>query len=235
MGRYRDLFIDLDDTVYDTRGNADIALARVYESFGLGAYFPSYESFREPYWRENVILWADYAQGRIDRPYLIMERFRRPLSLAEGLEVTPELCTRVSDRFLEECSRLAGVVDGAHETLAWLLGKGYRLHICSNGFHEVQAKKMQASGLDRYFATVVLSEEAGANKPAKAFFDYALRRTGAKREATLMIGDNFVTDIEGAKGAGIDTMFFNRRPELFEAPSPVTFEIHSLREIEGLL
>ncbi len=235
MKRYHNIFIDLDDTIYDTRGNADMALRQLYDHFQLGRYFPSFEAFHEPYWLTNIMLWADYAQGRITRDYLIMERFRRPLSEGKGLEVTPELCLSVSDFFLDACSNLSGVVEDAHEVLAYLKEKGYRLHLCTNGFHEVQYKKMRASGLDVYFDKVILSEDAGANKPSAAFFEYALRETGADREMTLMIGDNFITDIEGAKGAGIDVMFFNRRPSEFSAPSPVNFEIHALREIRNIL
>ncbi|MCD8304253.1 MAG: YjjG family noncanonical pyrimidine nucleotidase [Prevotellaceae bacterium] len=235
MKRYHNIFIDLDDTIYDTRGNADMALRQLYDHFQLGRYFTSFEAFHEPYWLTNIMLWADYAQGRITRDYLIMERFRRPLSEGKGLEVTPELCLSVSAFFLDACSNLSDVVEDAHEVLAYLKEKGYRLHLCTNGFHEVQYKKMKASGLDVYFDKVILSEDAGANKPSADFFEYALRETGADRETTLMIGDNFITDIEGAKGVGIDVMFFNRRPSEFSAPSPVNYEIHALREIRNIL
>ncbi len=233
--KYTDLFIDLDDTLYDTRGNSQLALREVYDHFGLGQYFRCIDDFLKPYWRENVILWTDYAQGKITRDYLIVERFRRPLLCGQGLDPTPEFCRRVSDHFLNLCSGKPGVVEGAHEALEYLKGEGYRLHICSNGFHEVQSRKLRVSGLGAYIDTVVLSEDAGANKPAKAFFDYALTRTGASAGRTLMIGDNFTTDILGAQGAGLDTMFFNRCPQDFAAPTPVEYEIHALAEISQIL
>ena len=49
-----------------------------------------------------------------------------------------------------------------------------------------------------------------------------------------MIGDNFTTDILGAKKAGLDTIYFNRFPE-YPAPEPVTHEVHDLRDIIGIL
>ena len=109
------------------------------------------------------------------------------------------------------------------------------MHICSNGFHEVQYKKLHSSNLYDYFDTIILSEDAGANKPSPTFFDYAFEISGAKPETTLMIGDNFITDIQGAKKAGIDVMFYNAHPDDFTSPEPVNFEVHNLLEIKNIL
>jgi putative hydrolase of the HAD superfamily len=49
-----------------------------------------------------------------------------------------------------------------------------------------------------------------------------------------MIGDNFNTDILGAKQAGLDTIYFNRFPE-YPATEPVTYEVHHLRDIISIL
>lgn len=234
MKKYKDLFIDFDDTLYDTHGNAVIALCEVYKAFHLGRYFDEPNAFYDAYWQANVDLWSQYAKGEIDKDYLIVERFRRPLSVGRGLDVTVDLCLRVSDKFLDLCADKPGVVDGAHELMDYLREKGYRMHMTSNGFHEVQYKKLRACGLKDYFTTVILSEDAGANKPSQQFFDYAFMISGANPDHTLMIGDNFDTDIMGAKRAGLDVLFFNRFPD-YPAPQPVDYEVTSLRDIMKLL
>ena len=236
MKKYKDLFIDFDDTLYDTHGNAVIALSETFEAFALERYFPDPQLFYDAYWMANIDLWTRYSKNEITRDYLIVERFRRPLSVGSGLDVTEEYCLEMSDRFLDFCSSKSGVVEGAHELMDYLRQRGYRMHMCSNGFHEVQYKKLQACGLKDYFNTIILSEDAGFNKPSPQFFDYAFLQSGAIRETTLMIGDNLQTDILGALTSGIDALLFNRwEVDVNEIPQRPTFVVSSLLDIQNIL
>ena len=234
--KYKDLFIDFDDTLYDTHGNAVIALSETFDYFHLDRYFEYPQVFYDAYWTANIDLWTQYAKGEITRDYLIVERFRRPLSVGKGIEVTKELCLEISDKFLDSCASKPGVIDGAHELMDYLKRKGYRMHMCSNGFHEVQYKKLDACGLHKYFDTIILSEDAGVNKPSKDYFDYALTVSGANRETTLMIGDNLQSDILGALNAGLDAMLFNRwQVPSEELPQDLTFVVDNLCDIMEIL
>ena len=214
--KYKDLFIDFDDTLYDTHGNAIVALGETFDVFHLERYFADPEVFYNAYWMANIDLWTRYSKGEITRDYLIVERFRRPLSEGQGMK--------------------PGVVEGAHELMDYLKGRGYRMHMTSNGFHEVQYKKLAACGLRDYFDTIILSEDAGVNKPSPAYFDYALKKSGATCQSTLMIGDNLQTDILGALNAGIDALLFNRwSVDVKEASQTPTFVVSNLREIMNIL
>ncbi|MCR4957983.1 MAG: YjjG family noncanonical pyrimidine nucleotidase [Prevotella sp.] len=234
--KYKDLFIDFDDTLYDTYGNAVIALGETFEAFHLKRYFTDPKVFYDAYWAANIDLWTQYSKGQIERPFLIVERFRRPLSAGTGLDVTEALCLEMSDKFLDFCSSKSGVVEGAHELMDYLRSQGYRMHMTSNGFHEVQYKKLAACGLRDYFDTIILSEDAGANKPSPLYFDYALKMSGAERQTTLMIGDNLNTDVLGALNAGIDAMLVNRWSiEKADIPDTVTFVVDGLRDVMKVL
>ena len=239
--KYTDLFIDFDDTLYDTHGNAVIALEEIFQHFQLGQWFPDPQVFYDAYWMANIDLWTRYSREEITRDYLIVERFRRPLCVSDALRAKDEAsasafkdyCLEVSDKFLEFCASKPGVVDGAHELMDYLKAKGYRMHMCSNGFHEVQYKKLAACGLRDYFDTIILSEDAGVNKPSPLYFDYALKASGANRKTTIMIGDNLQTDIQGARNAGFDTILFNRwNVEPADIP---TYTVMSLHEITSIL
>ena len=125
---YKAILLDFDDTLYDTHGNAQIALEVMFREFGLDKFFNSFEDFSVPYWETNVELWSQYAKGEITRDYLIMERFRRPLSLGKGLDVTPELCLAISERFLDCCTEQTGVIDGAYHVIKGLTnGTSYKV------------------------------------------------------------------------------------------------------------
>lgn len=109
-GKYIDLFIDFDDTLYDTHGNAILALKELYEYLHLEQYFDDPKVFYDDYWNTNIRLWTQYAKGEIERNYLIVERFRHPLSLGKELNPTEEYCLQASDKFLSLCAVKSGLL-----------------------------------------------------------------------------------------------------------------------------
>lgn len=232
---YRDIFFDFDDTLYDTRGNADIALTEVFRDYGLDRFFSNPQFFYDTYWKINSELWLQYNKNEISKDYLVIERFKRPLMLGNGIDVTEELCLKISDSFLSYCSDKPGVLPGCYELLDYLKAEGYRLHICSNGFNEVQYKKLRASNLTDYFSTVVLSEDAPANKSSSRFFDYAFDVTKACKDSTLMVGDNYFADVCGALDYGIDACLYRRWDKTFVPDRDVTFVVNSLKELIDVL
>ncbi len=232
---YRDIFFDFDDTLYDTRGNADISLTEVFRDYGLDRFFSNPQFFYDSYWKINSELWLQYNKNEISKDYLVIERFKRPLMLGNGIDVTEELCLKISDSFLSYCSDKPGVLPGCYELLDYLKAEGYRLHICSNGFNEVQYKKLRASNLTDYFSTVVLSEDAPANKPSSRFFDYAFDVTKACKDSTLMVGDNYFADVCGALDYGIDACLYRRWDKTFVPDRDVTFVVNSLKELIDVL
>lgn len=241
MKHYIDIYIDFDDTLYDTQGNSVIALRKLYEERHWDEIMPPFEEFDKAYVETNVEVWTKYTDGLIDRDTLIVERFRQPVMKmvkARGGDtswITPEACLEMSDRYGDIISLEPGIVDGADELLDYLTRKGYRLHLCSNGFHEVQYRKLRSSGLEKFFTSVILSEDAGINKPHKEFFDYAFQKTGAMPETTIMIGDNYRTDIVGAMNAGLDTILFNHwGVDVNSLEHKPTYIVDRLQDIECL-
>ncbi len=117
----------------------------------------------------------------------------------------------------------------ALELMDFCVSRNLPMTIVSNGFTEVQFRKLRNSKIEHYFAHVVLSEAAGSLKPDPAIFNYALKINNASAEEALMIGDSFEADIIGAANAGINALYLNNTGKKRELPERVK-EIKSLKE-----
>lgn len=231
MKKYKNLFIDLDDTLWDTYHNNKECLREIYADYRFGRHYPSFEAFFDTYMPNNYRLWELYRNNLIDRRTLILERFRfvlRPLGIEDAGEIL-----KINNDFLLRTTTQTRIIPGSIELLEHLSPR-YRLFILSNGFREVQSKKMENSGLAPYFTRIILSEDAGIQKPHKAIFDHALRTTNSRRTESLMIGDSWEADITGARNARIDQLWFNPSHLPPKGFTP-TFTVEALREIMEIL
>ena len=143
-----------------------------------------------------------------------------------------KLSQDISYEYLHTCPRKNRLIPHALETVEYLAGK-YSLTIVTNGFEDIQQTKLKSMDLYKHFDHVITSQRAGAKKPAKEIFDYALLTNIITAPEAIMIGDNLKTDIAGARNALIDTVYFN--PESSHHAEVVKHEISSLKELCELL
>ena len=230
--RYNYIFLDLDDTIWDFHANAKASLHDVYFDRKLNEHYPDFEHFFHLYARRNLELWSQYGQGLITKDYLIVERFRHLLSHA-GIQAH-EMALNMNTDFLDILSTKIILMPYAGELLEYCTSRHLPMTIISNGFTEVQYRKLRNSNIEQYFTHVVLSEAVGALKPSREIFEYALKLNNARADETLMIGDSFDADILGAVGAGIDAVYLNNTRRDIEIPEKVT-QISSLKEVFGLI
>ena len=137
----------------------------------------------------------------------------------------------LADAYIEELPLDNHLFDGALDILDYLTEK-YQLHIITNGFEEVQYKKLKNSGIFHYFSTITTSEEVGLKKPNPIVFVKALEKARTNPNDSVMIGDSFEADILGAKNIGMETIFFNYRNE--KIPNGYKI-INALSEIKSYL
>ncbi len=227
---YKYVFIDLDDTIWDFHANAKSSLHEIYETKNFGKYFDNFEQYFEIYAKRNLELWDQYGKGFITKEALSLERFLHPLKMV-GID-DAELAIRTGKEYLDLLPTRTALVPYAIELLDYLAPK-YPLTIVSNGFIEVQYRKLKSCQIEQYFSHVVLSEAAGALKPDKRIFDYALGLNGAKAAETIMIGDSYEADIVGAQNAGIDQIYFRFTDS--QVNKPATFTIDKLDQILSVL
>lgn len=205
------MWVDLDDTVWDFSANSWETLGELYYREGLDAYFLSADDWRERYLKCNHALWSLYNAGKITKEFLQVERFRKVLADAGYPQNDLLAKSKILDPlYLSILGAKTRLIDGAREMLEYLKEKGYNIGLISNGFREVQYRKMKSSQIDSYFDVVVLSDDVGVNKPDRRIFDFALEKAGASASESVIVGDNPDTDIAGAAMAGWRAIYFNK-------------------------
>ncbi|OFX25776.1 MAG: noncanonical pyrimidine nucleotidase, YjjG family [Bacteroidetes bacterium GWA2_31_9b] len=230
MKKYKHIYFDLDRTLWDFENNSKETFLEIYNHYHLETIFNSFDNFYITYSKYNDRLWKDYREGRIEKSILRTKRFT--LALEEFGVTNDELAEKIGDDYISISPTKKQLFPHVHETLSYLKDK-YKLYIITNGFSEVQFVKLKNSDLDKYFTQIFTSEEAGAQKPNPIIFEHALKLSKAEKTESLMVGDDFETDILGAKNVGIDQVFFN--PENVKHSENFTHEISSLKELQEIL
>lgn len=229
---YKDLFFDLDHTIWDFELNSKETLWDLHLKYELEAKgIHDFDVFYSQYSVHNHRLWDRYTKGFIKQEELRWKRIY--LSLLDYKIADEALAKEMSHDYLDILPNKKNLFPYTIEILEYLKGKEYKMHLITNGFESVQFKKIKNSNLADYFIEVITSEASNSLKPQKEIFEYALKSANAKVENSIMIGDNESADIQGAINAGMDSVFVNH---LQVKPTvPATYTITHLKELENLL
>lgn len=230
---YKNLFFDLDDTLWAFSVNAQSTFFEMYQKHHYGRYFPSFEHFYQLYQQRNHQLWVDYAAGKVAKDELNRQRFLYPLQVV-GVPHAEEVATAFAKDFFQVIPTKSEVIPHAHEVLQSLSSR-YNLYILSNGFHELQRHKMRSAKLDAYFKEVILSDDIGILKPHPELFHHAMKVTGATFANSLMIGDSWESDVVGASAVGMHQAYFSPNGNPASFPFQPTYFITDLRRLLEIL
>jgi putative hydrolase of the HAD superfamily len=228
---YSDILFDFDKTLWDFDANSKETILELCTYFELEKKdIKDFAVFFEDYEKINLELWDQYRKDLISKADLMVQRFYKVL-FKYGID-DQELAGQFSEAYLAILPTMTKVFPYTHETLGYLNAK-YRLHIVTNGFEEVQYKKIQLAGLEKYFTHIITSEKANYKKPDIKFFEFALAEINAAPVDCLMIGDDIEVDLLGSRNAGIDQVFFNS--ENISHTENFTYEISQLKELTEIL
>jgi putative hydrolase of the HAD superfamily len=202
------IFFDLDNTLWDHRKNAYLTIKSLFEKQEITLkYNIDFEEFHSVYHEINERLWENIRDGIIDKEYLRRYRF---YDTFKHFDVDDEeLSMFFEEHFLDKILNHNELVEGAEYILEYLKAKNYTLHIISNGFKEVTERKCILSGIDKYFQTITSADSVGIRKPKPEIFEYSLGLSDAKKDNSILIGDDWVADVVGAQNFGMDVIFFD--------------------------
>lgn len=148
-----------------------------------------------------------------------------------GAEASPDVALRVFQRVRQLGGGFA-LFEDVLPALAALKARGVKLGMISN-LHRDLGELSTRLGMAQYFDFYVNSGEAGAEKPDPRVFLAALKKAGSKPEETIHVGDQYHSDVIGAKAAGMRAILVDRddlQPDFKECP-----RVRSLTQVADYL
>ena len=220
------IFFDLDHTLWDFDKNSQLAFARIFD-----ANYPHIhlDDFIAAYMPINKACWQLYQVDQMSHDELRYQRLKQSFD-ALAVAISDHEINQIATDYIHYLPDFNHLFDDAHEVLRYLQSN-YHLHIITNGFAEVQYRKMHQSNLTPYFKTITNSELAGAKKPNPIIFEHALQVASATKSNSVMIGDSLDADVLGALDFGMQAVFFN---PLNEAVAADICQINQLIDLKNI-
>ena len=222
------VFFDLDHTLWDFEKNYDLTFQKVFLKHNINVHL---ESFLKIYKPLNKEYWKLYREEKISKSDLRYGRLKKPFD-ALNYTISDDLIDKIAIDYINFLPHFNHLFDDAFEVLDYLKEK-YQLHIITNGFEEIQAKKMESSKISHYFNHVVTSESVGVKKPNAKVFNHAMQLAKTTNINSIMIGDSIEADIEGALNIGMQAIHCNFENENISDTNFIS--ITSLLEIKQYL
>jgi len=229
---YKDIFFDLDRTLWDFERNSEECLSELFIHYNLSIHLGTEFIYFLEIWKQaNQSVWDDFRKGIHSKEEIRLIRFE--LTFKHFQYNNSGTVSDISADYVGNCPLKTHLISGAERVLDYLNQK-YRLHLITNGFAESQRKKIKASGLDQYFRKINISEETSFRKPQRKMFELALQRALASNDSSIMIGDDISKDILGAKKVKMDQVHYNPDGKSQRKVVP-TYTISRLEELMNIL
>ena len=204
--KYTHIFFDLDNTLWDFETNSRNAMHFIFNQYKLDKVC-DFNLFFETYSRHNDALWESYRNKEVVKKELTRQRFQNTFT---ELGMNGVDANDMNNRYLAEMPNQKLLNEGVTKILSYLKKKRYHLNIITNGFKEVQRKKVETSGLKPFFDKIFISEEIKSPKPEHDIFEYSIKSSNAKKNNSIMVGDDWDVDVLGAVNYGIDAVHYQR-------------------------
>lgn len=227
MIKYTTVLFDADATLFDFKKSEHGAVIDCLTFAGLPAtneVIAKYSEINDSYWKK-------LEQGEVNRKELFVARWRDLLAFY-GFDFDADT---IADLYPQKLAEKCYLMEGAEDIIKKLYGKA-KLYIVTNGFARVQHGRFDNSPLRKYFEDMFISEELGAEKPTREYFDAVFAKIPElDKEKTIIIGDSLTSDIKGGINAGIDTCWFNPQNKIAPEGMNITYVVNKLSEIEDII
>lgn len=225
--RYPYLLFDADNTLFDF----DRANRAAFEAACASVGLTYSDGLLRQYEVHNNACWTMFDRGEASKDFIVVERFRR-LFAELGVDASPETA---NERHLSTLAACSFPAPYSVEVCA-RLSRTHRLFLVTNAVASVQRGRLAKAEIRPYIEAAFISEEAGAQKPTTAYFDYVFAHIdGIARDNCLVIGDSLSSDIQGANNYGLPCCWYNPKRARNSYGLRVDYEITDLRALYDIV
>lgn len=226
--RYDVILWDVDDTLLDFPYSQKISLIKAAEKIGVTVT----EEMNARYAAINDGWWKRLEKGEVTKPQLLTGRF------LDWFADCGIVCENV-DAFRDDYERGLGQIyryrDDSLQICKALQGK-CRQFAVTNGVTASQLSKLKLAGFFDIMENIFISEQLGAPKPQRLFFDRVLETMPeVARNRILIVGDSLSSDMRGGNNAGIATCWYNPTDQMNTTEVETDFIIRNLKEVIAIV
>nr|WP_316619521.1 HAD family hydrolase [uncultured Ruminococcus sp.] len=211
---YKNYIFDLYGTLIDI--NTDEWSAKLWKSLQIlyayhGAEYTPQEIKRE-YGR---LVDKEKASVRRRHPEFTVidvkiEKVFRALFTQKGIKVPKSRIDFIAEAFRCYSTKYIKLYDGVQDLLDTLKAHGKKIYLLSNAQRVFTENELNMFGLDKYFDGVCISSDEECSKPDAHYYQTLFDRYGLKKEESIMIGNDYISDIGGAADFGIDSLYIHQ-------------------------
>lgn len=199
------VLLDLDDTLCKWPEPYEELLAQAFERAAVEPYFDEVDVRR--------------AAGQVDARGPLDFRKQSYAVVAESYNRDPEEAIRVAEAFNHPDPSDVVQRPGA-ATVVSALGESHTLGVVTNTPPSAMEQKLEAIGFTDHFAVKVAPGDQHSPKPDPSMFEYVLEELDASRKRTVHVGNSRVSDVAGARAAGLRSVWVPTDVDGRHGPDP---------------
>lgn len=139
-----------------------------------------------------------------------IEKVFKKLFTQKCVKVTKSQVAFVAEAFRCYSTKYIKLYDGVIDLLDTLKAKGKKIYLLSNAQRSFTENELNMLGLTQYFDGICISSDEECSKPDSCYFKTLFDRYGLNKSESIMIGNDYLSDIGGAADFGIDSLYIHQ-------------------------
>lgn len=206
---YKNYVFDLYGTLVDIDTDEDSDLLweklSLFYKFKGAAYSPI--SLKKAYIKK--VKKAQNAITNTNYPDIVIEEVFDELFKDKNVHVSKDTLYDTAHLFRIFSINYIKLYDGVIELLELLKKKGKKIYLLSNAQRIFTLYEMKILGIKDYFDDILFSSDFQVCKPDTLFYNQLLEKLNLDKNETIMVGNDYIADIEGSYNFGIDSIYID--------------------------